>query len=356
MEVTMKLSQKPFGKTKQGEKVTLYTITNDQGMVVSVSDYGANIISIIVPDKNGKQDDIALGYDNVKQYEENGPGYGSFIGRHANRIANASVVISGKEYKLEKNDGNNNLHSGSKSYNKYLYETEIFKDKDEVTVEFSRLSPDMEQGLPGNLDIVVSYTLTNDNELVIEYYGVSDKDTIINFTNHSYFNLAGHNSGSIEDHQVMIDSEEFTLTDDTLIPTGEIAKVEGTPMDFRKFKKIGKDIEADYQPLRIAGGYDHNYVLKTSEEEAAKVAELWEEKSGRRMEVFTDAKGLQLYTGNFILGNEKGKEGYCYQKRDGVCFETQYYPNSCNISSFPSCLKKAGEPFESVTIYKFSVK
>ena len=325
-------------------------------MIVSVSDFGANIVNILVPDKNGKVEDVALGYDNVRQYEVNGPGYGSFIGRHANRIGNAAVSINGKEYQLEKNDGDNNLHSGSKSYNKFLYETEIFKDKDEITIEFSRLSPDMEQGFPGNLDVVVSYTLTNENELVIEYYAVSDKDTIINLTNHSYFNLAGHNSGSAMNHQVMIDSEEFTLTNRALIPTGEIAKVEGTPMDFRKMKPIGRDIEADYEPLRLAGGYDHNYVLKPVEEEAVKVAELWEEKSGRRMEVFTDAVGLQFYTGNFILGDENGKDGYCYQKRGGVCFETQYYPNSCNIESFPSCRKKAGEPFEGVTIYRFSVK
>lgn len=352
----MKISKKQFGKTSGGEMATLYTLSNKNGMQVIVTDFGANIVSVLVPDKKGNKKDVVLGYDNIKQYEVNSPGYGSFIGRHANRIGNAKFDLNGTIYLLEKNDGDNNLHSGSKSYNKFMYEVEIYEEDGETQIEFSRLSKDMEQGFPGNLEVAVSYTLTDENELVIEYYAMSDKDTIVNFTNHSYFNLAGHDSGSILNHKIMIDADQFTPTDDALIPTGEFADVTGTPMDFRTQKAIGKDIEADYLPLKQAGGYDHNYVLKTTRDEAIKVAELLDEQSGRLMEIFTDLPGMQLYTGNFIDGKEKGKNNYIYQKRDGVCFETQFFPNSCNINEFPSCMLKAGKEFDSVTIYKFSVR
>lgn len=352
----MSISKKQFGRIKGGQVAHLYTLRNKNGMQIDVTDFGANIVRILVPDKKGNFQDVVLGYDNPAQYEVNTPGYGSFIGRHANRIGSAKFELNGKTYTLEKNDGNNNLHSGSKSYNKYMYDVEIYDEDDETQIEFSRFSEDMEQGFPGNLEVSVSYTLTDDNELVIEYYAMSDKDTIINFTNHSYFNLAGHNSGNILNHKIMIDADKFTPTDDELIPTGELRDVEGTPMDFRVLKSIGLDIEKDYIPLKQAGGYDHNYVLKTTREEASKVAELYEEHSGRLMEVFTDMPGLQLYTGNFIDGKEKGKDKYIYNKRDGVCFETQYFPNSCNISEFPSCILKAGKEFDSVTIYKFSIR
>ncbi|WP_066715264.1 aldose epimerase family protein [Clostridium sp. Marseille-P299] len=352
----MSISNKQFGKTNNGERASLYTLSNKNGMRVVVSDFGANIVSILVPDKKGVIKDVVLGYDNIEQYEVNSPGYGSFIGRHANRIGNATFQLNGTTYELEKNDGKNNLHSGSKSYNKFMYDVEIYEEDGENQIEFSRFSKELEQGFPGNLEVTVSYTLTDDNELVIEYYAISDKDTIVNFTNHSYFNLAGHDSGSILNHKLMIDSDKFTPTDDALIPTGEVLDVTGTPMDFRTPKTIGKDIEIDYLPLKQAGGYDHNYVLKTTREEAVKVAELFEEQTGRLMEIYTDMPGMQLYTGNFIEGKEKGKNNYVYKKRDGVCFETQFFPNSCNIHEFPSCVIKAGEEFDSVTIYKFSVR
>lgn len=353
----MRITKKAFGTTKEGEKASTYTITNDQGMEVTFTDFGANIISIKVPDKNQKKVDVALGYDKLSQYEVNAPGFGSFIGRHANRIADAKATINGVVYELEKNDGKNNLHSASKSFNKYMYESEVFEDQDEISIEFSRFSPDMEQGFPGNLDYSVTYTLTNENELVLEYYGVSNKDTIVNFTNHSYFNLSGHKSGTAVNQEVMIESDSFTLTDEGLIPTGELAAVDHTPMDFRIRKAIGKDIAADYEPLKIAGGYDHNYVLKTSGNgDAEKVAELYAKDTGILMEVFTDLCGMQFYTGNFITDGEKGKDGAVYHRRDGVCFETQFFPNACNIPEFPSPVLKAGQEFESVTIYKFSSK
>lgn len=350
----MKITQKSFGKTSKGEEATLYTIANSNGMKVTFTNYGANIVSIFVPDSKGNVADIALGFENIAGYEENGPGFGSFIGRHANRIGGARFELNGKVYELEKNDGENNLHGGSVGYNKFIYEAEIYEEEDIASIEFSRLSPHMEQGFPGNLDISVTYSLTETNELVIEYYANSDKDTIVNLTNHCYFNLAGHNSGSIQDHQVWIKANQFTPTTKDLIPTGELSDVSGTPMDFRTMKKIGQDIDADYEPLKMAGGYDHNFVLDTSGTEVEKVAELYEEKSGRRMEIFTDMPGIQLYTANMLNPVKNGKGGATYAKRTGVCFETQYFPNSCNIKTFPSCVLKAGKEYDSVTIYKFS--
>lgn len=351
----MSIKKQSFGKTQSGEETFLYVLTNDNGVSVSLTNFGACIVNVLVPDKNGKKEDVVLGYDNVTGYEINSPGLGSFIGRHANRIGGASFELKGTRYELEKNDGPNNLHGGSKGYNKFIYEVEQFEEDDSDSIEFSRLSPNMEQGFPGNLDISVTYTLTADNALVIEYLAVSDKDTIVNLTNHSYFNLAGHNSGSILDHKLMIEADKFTPTDDDLIPTGEMRTVEGTPMDFRKMKKLGQDIDADYEPLKQAGGYDHNYVLCNSRSEVQKVAELVEEKSGRVMEVYTDMPGMQLYTANF-LKSEKGKGGVVYEKRDGVCFETQYFPDSCNKPEFPSCILKAGNEYDYVTVYKFAVK
>ena len=348
----MKITQKSFGKTAKGEAVTLYTLTNGNGMKISLTNYGANIVSI---DSKGMMADVNLGYDKVAGYEKNAPGFGSFIGRHGNRIGGAKFEINGKVYDLEKNDGENNLHGGFTGYNKFIYEAEIFEDDDIASVEFSRLSPHMEQGFPGNLDVTVTYSLTEANELVIEYLAVSDRDTIVNLTNHSYFNLSGHNAGSVLDHKVWIKANQFTPTDKQLIPTGEIRDVAGTPMDFRVAKKLGQDIDANYEPLVFAGGYDHNYVLDISGTDVEKVAELTDEKSGRKLEVFTDLPGMQLYSANFLTPVEDSKDGAVYKKRDAVCFETQYFPNSCNISSFPSCLLKAGKEFDSVTIYKFSV-
>ena len=350
----MKITQKSFGKTSRGEETTLYTLTNGNGMKISLTNYGANIVSIFVPDAKGNAVDVNLGFHNIAGYEENTPGFGSFIGRHANRIGGAKFELNGKIYELEKNDGENNLHGGFTGYNKFIYETEVYEDEEIASIEFSRLSPHMEQGFPGNLDATVTYSLTEANELVIEYLAVSDRDTIVNLTNHAYFNLSGHNSGSVLDHKVWIRANQFTPTTADLIPTGELRDVADTPMDFRTLKRIGQDINADYEPLVSANGYDHNYVLDISGTEVAKVAELIDEKSGRKMEVFTDLPGMQLYSANFLTPVNNSKEGAVYHKRDAVCFETQFFPNACNIKTFPSCILKAGKEFDSVTIYKFS--
>ena len=350
----MKITQKSFGKTARGEEATLYTLTNGNGMKVSFTNFGANIVSIIVPDAKGNFADVNLGFENLAGYEENPPGFGSFIGRHANRIGDAKFELNGKVYELDKNDGKNNLHGGFVGYNKFMYETEVYEDDDIASIEFSRLSPHMEQGFPGNLDVSVTYSLTETNELVIEYLAVSDRDTIVNLTNHAYFNLGGHNSGSILDHKVLIKANQFTPTTPDLIPTGEIWDVTGTPMDFRTHKTIGQDINAVYEPLVLAGGYDHNYVLDISGTQVEKVAELIDDKTGRKMEVFTDLPGIQLYTGNMLGPVKNSKDNAVYEKRYGVCFETQFFPNSINTPNFPSCMLKAGKEFDSVTIYKFS--
>lgn len=351
----MKVSQKTFGTTKKGEEATLYTISNSNGMKVTFTDFGAHIVNIFLPDGKGSLVDVNLGFADLAGYEENGPGFGAFIGRNANRIGDAKFELNGKVYELDKNDGDNNLHGGFVRYQNFMYETEIYEDEDTVSIEFSRLSPHMEQGFPGNLDITVTYSLTESNELVIEYMAVSDKDTVVNLTNHSYFNLAGHNAGSVLDHKVWIKSNQFTPTDNKLIPTGELADVTGTPMDFRTLKTIKEDISAEYEPLISAGGYDHNYVLDISGNDVEKVAEMVEEKSGRKMEVYTNLPGLQFYTGNFLAEkNPHNKEGATYNKQDGACFETQFFPDACNISAFQSSVLKAGKEYDSVTVYKFS--
>lgn len=339
-----------FGVTKDNKEVTAVTLTNKNGMMAVFLDFGAVIKNIFVPDKNGNLEDVVLGCDSVKGYEENTSSLGAFVGRCANRIAGGKFTINGKDYEIAKNEkGKNNLHGGEPFYNKLMYDYECFEDEDAASVEFSRMSPDGEQGFPGNLDITVTYTLTDDNELVIEYLAVSDMDTVVNFTNHSYFNLAGHKSGSVLGHQVMIDADKYTLTDDDLIPTGELKEVENTPYDFRELKPLSNDIEA-------AGGYDDNFALNHTGDDVEKAAEFYEPESGRLMEVYTNLPGIQLYTANGLNETENTKEGAAYKKYAAVCFETQFFPNACNTESFQSSIIKAGEEYDYQTVYKFSVR
>lgn len=347
----MGIAKKVFGTTKDGKQVTSYTLTNKNGMEAEFIDYGAILVKLWVPDKNGKKTDVVLGYDTVAEYEKTTTYYGGFIGRCANRIGKAVFTLNGTNYELDKNNNGNCLHGGENGYNNMMYEVETFEEEEGPVIEFSRLSPDMEQGFPGNLDVTVTYTLTHENELIIEYLAVPDKDTPVNLTNHAYFNLTGHDSGTILSHKVRLDADGFTPTDAQLIPTGEIAKVEGTPMDFRTAKTLGQDIDADYEPLVFAGGYDHNYVLNTTGDGIELIGELIDEASGRKMEIYTDLPGVQLYAGNFITGSAKG--GGDYVKRAGVCFETQHFPDAVNHENFPSPIVKAGEKFDSTTIYRF---
>ena len=337
-----------FGATALGEKAALYTITNKNNMEISVTDLGATLVSIIVEDRDQHPCDVVLGYDEAAGYEAGDIFFGAIVGRCANRIGGATFTLNGKRYELTQNDNRNNLHSGTDFYNKRLWKVKEFKE-DHIIFELE--SPHMDQGYPGNLCMEVTYTLTDENEVKIDYKGTTDEDTIVNMTNHSYFNLNGHASGDILDQKVWVDADAFTRTDKESIPTGELIKVEGTPMDFREMKTLGRDIEADYEALNYGAGYDHNYVLN-NEGKLKKVAEMCAEESGIRMEVYTDLPGMQLYTGNFI-SDSRGKDHVMYHRRQGVCFETQYFPDAVNKENFKSPVLHKGDTYRSTTIYKF---
>lgn len=340
-----------FGFTKECEQASKYILENNNGLEVETSDFGALVLAIRVPDKLGNKKDVVLGFETLEEYYNTATGFGAYIGRNGNRIEGACVTIEGVEYKLDANNNGNNLHSGYDRSHTKFYQTVIGENVEGSFVEFSRISPHMEQGFPGNLNQKIRYTLTDKNEFIIDYEMVSDRTTVVNPTNHSYFNLAGHDSGTVLNHEMEIYSDGFLLTDEKLIPTGEIADVTGTPMDFRQKKTVGKDIFAEYLPLAIAGGYDHNYVLP-NDGRLKKAAKLHSPESGISMEVYTDLCGLQIYSGNFLKG-EKGKDGGRYVKHTGICFETQFYPNACKEPKFPSSILPAGNVFRSRTVYKF---
>lgn len=352
----MAFEKEIFGQTEDGQTAYLYTVENSNGVKAVYTNYGAILVSLFVPDKDGKSEDIVLGYDELPRYFKNSPNFGATIGRHGNRIGGAKFTLNGETYELDKNDGNNNLHGGFDGYHKRLWDAETYTSDEGEVIEFTYESKDLDQGFPGTLNVSVKYILTEDDSVIIEYNAVPDKDTVVNLTNHSYFNLAGHNSGTILDQIAWMDSDEMTFADEEAIPNGELRKVENTPMDFRTPKVIGKEIESDYDQLVWGKGYDHNWVLKTNRDEVSLVASLLDEKSGRYMEVFTDLPGIQFYTGNFLDGTEVGKGGVNYVQRSGLCFETQYYPNAINVPSFPQPVTKAGETYHTVTIYKFSVR
>ena len=348
----MTIDLKSFGLMENGRDTKIYTITNQNGMTIQLSDLGATLVSVEVPDKSQKLVDVVLGYDTALEYETMNKCFlGAVVGRNANRIKKGWCNINGKLYQLDLNDGENNLHSGINYYHQRKWLTRRVSDDGVI---FYMESADGDQGYPGNLEIEVEYLLTNDNELIVEYRGVTDEDTIVNMTNHSYFNMDGQESGSAEQQSVWIDADYYTENDEESIPTGEILPVKGTPMDFTKKKKIGKDIDADYEALKLAGGYDHNWVLKT-DGKFKKVAEITGAKSGITMTVSTDLPGIQFYTGNYI-NSEKGKGGVVYQKRQGVCFETQYFPDAVNQESFKQPILKEGEQYITRTSFQFSVK
>lgn len=337
-----------FGKTSAGWETTLYTLENKKGMKIAVSDYGATLVKVLVPDREGNSVDVVLGYDDAAGYEKGDKFFGATVGRIANRIGGAEFSLNGKTYQLDKNDNGNNLHSGMDFYSKRMWKVMEY-GPDHVVLALH--SPDGDQGYPGNVDIEVTYTLTDDNEIKIHYHAVPDADTIINMTNHSYFNLSGQNSGTVLDQEVRIDADAFTEADAESIPTGRIIPVDGTPMDFREKKPIGRDIEEEYQALKFGGGYDHNWVLNGSG--WRKVAEMTSRQTGISMEVYTDLPGMQLYSGNFLEG-DIGKGGFAYVKRSAVCFETQYFPDAVHKDNFAGPVVKAGEIYDTSTVYKFS--
>ena len=348
----MSIRVEAFGTTKDGQQVKKYILENGKGMKAVVLNLGAGLAELWVPDQDGALRDVVWGYEKAEDYEVNGPDFGAIVGRNANRIGGADITIAGKDYTLAKNNGENNLHSGPD-----MYFTRMWKGivADDNKVEFSLHSPDGDQGYPGNADIRVSYTLTNADEIRIDYHMTCDEDTIANFTNHAYFNLAGQASGSAMHQKVWIDADQFTIADQYSIPTGELVPVKGTPMDFTTLKSIDQDIEADYEPLKFAGGYDHNWVLNHKEGELALCAKAVDEASGRVMEVCTDLPGIQFYTGNFLSPME-GKEKAVYDKRQGYCFETQYFPDAVNKPQFASPILKGGDIYSTTTIYKFKTE
>ena len=350
----MGIIRSKFGNTAEGQKVSVITMVNKNGVGVELTEYGATLTALTVPDRAGRIEDVVLGYEDAMDYIRNTYFFGATIGRNGNRIGGAQVTLSNQTYRLDKNENNNNLHSGFAGYDKVVWDVEILEA--EMTVKFSYHSPDGEQGFPGDFDITVAYTLTEENEIKIHYTGKSNADTIANLTNHSYFNLAGHGSGDVLEQVMWIDAEAMTVIDEQSIPTGELRAVKGTPMDFTTPKKIGRDIAADYEQLRLVKGYDHNYVLNNQNGQVRKVAQVTEEKSGRMMEVYTDCVGMQLYTGNFIGDGTIGKEGKIYGKHSGFCLETQFYPDANHHEHFPSSILKAGALYDTTTIYKFSIK
>ena len=345
----MGITKESFGTTSKNEEVSLYTLKNKNGMEAKVLDYGATLQSLFLPMGDGSKLDVVQGFETVAAYEVNDPNFGSTIGRNGNRIGKGTFTLNGKEYKLDINDGENNLHGGFAGYHKRMWKTEVKDAENQIC--FSILSPDGDQGFPGNVEVEVSYTLTDENELKISYLAKPDADTIINMTNHSYFNLEGQDSTSVLEQTVWIDGDQVTATTADLIPTGEILDVEGTPIDFRKEKDIGRDIFADYEPLVFGHGYDHNWILNHPGS-FRKVASLHSDKTGKTMEVYTDLPGMQMYTANFLDGTLIGKGGIKYEQRSGVCFETQYFPDAPNHKNFPSTVVKAGEVYQTTTTYR----
>jgi aldose 1-epimerase len=346
----MDIRKEPFGKTKDGIAVELYTLTNGNGMTVKISNYGGIVTSIVTLDKEGKPGDVVLGFDNLENYLNPHPYLGALIGRYGNRIAKGRFTLEGKSYTLATNNGPNHLHGGLKGFDKVIWEAEEVRTDNGVGLRLTYTSPDGEEGYPGNLTAIVTYTLTDDNGLRIDYDARTDQTTHVNLTNHSYFNLAAGNAENALNHEIAIFADRYTQVDDTLIPTGELPEVKGTPMDFTQAMAIGARID------QVAGGYDHNYVLNNEDESLALAATVYEPTSGRYLEVYTTQPGVQFYSGNFLDGSLTGKGEKAYVKHYGFCLETQHFPDSPNQPHFPSTLLEPGQIYYHTTIYRFSIK
>lgn len=347
----MSITKKKFGTTKDGREVQLYTVKKADGMEMSVTNLGATLVNLLVPNPDGTRTDVVLGYDKLEDYEVNDCFFGTTVGRNAGRIAGAAFTIDGVTYHLAANEMGNNLHSDKeKGFHKVVWEAELLEEQD--AVRFSHTSPDGDCGFPGTLRISVTYTLLEDHAVQISYEGVSDKKTVINVTNHSYFNLRGHDAGDICEEKVMICADGFTELGEGSIPTGRILPVEGTPMDLRVSRCLKDSIDADDPQLTLAGGYDHNWALNTEFGKLQQIAQVEDEKAGRIMEVWSDLPGVQFYTGNAITP-QTGKGKAHYQERQGLCLETQYFPNSVNMPQFRQAIFDAGEVYRATTIYRF---
>ena len=349
----MAIAKESFGTMPDGTEVYRYTLVNKNKVSASFITLGGVWVSMMVPDRDGRLGDVVLGYDDLDSYRKNPPHFGAPVGRNANRIGGAVVTIDGKDYPLAANDGPNNLHSGPDLYHDRVWACNASETGKGSRLDFYLDSPDGDQGYPGNAKITVSYTLTDDNSLVLDYHMVCDADTVANFTNHSYFNMAGHDSGDVLGQEVWLNASHYTPADQVSIPTGEIVPVAGTPMDFTQMKPIGRDIGQDFEALVFGKGYDHNWVLDHPEGELALAAKAMDPASGRVMECYTDLPGIQFYTANFLNDELPGKGNAHYDYRHAFCFETQYYPDAVHKPEFPSPILKAGQEYKTTTIYKF---
>ncbi|WP_439882565.1 aldose epimerase family protein [Pontibacter sp. MBLB2868] len=349
-QADMKITKEPFGKAPNGEEVSLYTLTNKNGVEVKITNYGAIVTSIVTPDKNGKMGDITLGFDKVDGYIPNDPHFGGIVGRYANRIAKGKFSVDGQEYTLATNNAPNHLHGGITGFDRVVWQAEELPEQNAIQLTY--LSKDMEEGYPGNLKAVVTYTLTDDNGLKIDYEATTDKATPVNLTNHSYFNLSAGQDKDILNDVVQINADKFTVTDETLIPTGELKSVKGTPYDFTTPQPVGPRVNT----LPGGYGYDLNYVIDKGGDDLTKAATVYDPTSGRMMEVFTTQPGIQFYTAYHLDGSLTGKNNTVYARYAGLCLEAQHYPDSPNQPSFPSTILKPGEKYKETTIYKFGVK
>ncbi len=352
----MKVDKASFG-TVDGKEAFLFTLANARGMTTTITNYGGIVVTLTAPDREGKFDDVVLGYDKLDGYLKETPYFGAIVGRYGNRIGKGRFTVEGKEYTLAINNKPNALHGGLKGFDKVVWDAESFIEADSVGLKLTYLSKDGEEGYPGNLKSTVTYRLTNDNELRIDYEATTDKATPVNLTNHSYWNLAGQGKGDILDHEIMLNADRFTPVDETLIPTGELRPVKDTPFDFTKATRIGARInnQGDQQ-IKFGLGYDHNFVLNRIGSGLTLAAKVTEPKSGRVMEVLTTEPGVQFYTGNFLDGSIVGKGGRVYKHRYGFCLETQHYPDSPNKSQFPSTILKPGQQYRTTTVHRFFAK
>ncbi|WP_217988302.1 aldose epimerase family protein [Aliifodinibius salipaludis] len=342
------IEEEPFGTLDDGRKVSLFTLTNAKDMEVEITNYGGIVTAINTPDKDGNIDNVVLGFETLDKYLEGTPYFGAIVGRYGNRIEDGTFTIDGTEYKLATNDGDNHLHGGEEGFDKKLWDADM---QDDGSLRLTYLSEDGEEVYPGNLEVEVVYSLTNDNELKIEYEATTDKATPVNLTNHSYFNLSSQPDSTILDHNLMINADQYTPVNDELIPTGELAEVEGTPFNFTSPHEIGARIN------EVEGGYDHNWVLNRSEGDSLfHAATLFHKESGREMKVFTEEPGIQFYSGNFLDGSLEGPEGTSYIQHAALCLETQHFPNSPNEPEFPSTIIEPGETYKTTTVYQFSTR
>ena len=350
----MKLERSRFGNLPDGRQVNLYTLTNDNGIEVAITNYGGILTSIMAPDRYGELADVVLGFDDLDGYLADHPYFGAIVGRYANRIARGVFELDSKTHRLTRNNGRNHLHGGVMGFDRSLWSAKI-RDPGVPRLDLFHFSPDGDEGYPGSLDIRASYTLNDDNELRLDFRAVTDRPTHVNLTNHSYFNLGGPATGNVLDHELSLGAHRVTPVDADLIPTGELREVEGSPMDFRKPTAVGAMIDADDDQIRLGVGYDHNFVLDTGGDLNRIAARLVEPGSGRVLEVRTTEPGIQLYTGNFLDGSISGKGGKVHNRRCALCLETQHFPNSPNIPGFPSTVLRPGETYRSTTIYRFGV-